>query len=243
MYHVTSLSENYSAINKNFPENLGIEWASFMDKKSTAVIYIELSAVSRENLFGYWASVICGHKIRTTFREGQTNKILWFIEHRQLKLNPYLGWNFRTQMIARKVFTLLEKALVRHSNASMRWSVGWSPSTKNIRPLSSILSKIWWSAVHETKWEQKHKIHPSAVHVDVWTDRRSASEEVWLRQFPKRKIQEFFIVMSLVLKNGVDFLSTNDAHWIPKKKFCGFFVHKWRSLKSQFVDFLSTISR
>ena len=163
MYHVTSLSENYSAINKNFPENLGIEWASFMDKKSTAVIYIELSAFSRENLFGNWASVICGHKIRTTFREGQTNKILWFIEHRQLKLNHYLGWNFRTQMIARKVFTLLEKALVRHPNASMRWSVGWSPATKNIRPLSSILSKIWWSAVHETNKNTKFIRPPSML--------------------------------------------------------------------------------
>ena len=36
-YHVTSSSENYCAIKKNFPENLGIEWASFVDKKSTRV--------------------------------------------------------------------------------------------------------------------------------------------------------------------------------------------------------------
>ena len=36
-YHVTSSSGNYCAIKKNFPENLGIEWASFVDKKSTRV--------------------------------------------------------------------------------------------------------------------------------------------------------------------------------------------------------------
>ena len=71
-------------------------------------------------------------------------------------------------------------------------------------------------------WDgRKFRIHPSAVHVDEWTDGWSADGCPRPRRpgsdsSQQRKIQELFIVMCLVLG-----------------KWCGFFVHKWRSLNSQ----------
>ena len=113
MYHVTSSSENYCAIKKNFPENLGIEWASFVDKNPHAYGNVRerhLWTKNPQQIFllsfnFFWRKTCLGSELASfvdkksrqlSENDKPVRKILWFIEHRQQKsLFGMEYWNSR----------------------------------------------------------------------------------------------------------------------------------------------------